>query len=55
MAMGIRVAGDEGQTVVFLLPKLRPAIFTTGKFCAISLAITTSINQYPYRPIIVAC
>ena len=28
----------DSQTVVFLLPKLRPAIFTTGKFCAMSLA-----------------
>jgi hypothetical protein len=45
----------DSQTVVFFLPKLRPAIFTARKFCAMSLAITTSFNQYPCRPIIVAC
>jgi hypothetical protein len=46
---------DDSQTVVFLLPKLRPTIFTAGNFCAMSLAIITSINQYPCRPIIVTC
>jgi len=38
---GLRGHGDS-QTEVFLLPKLRPAIFTIKKFCAMTLILTSA-------------
>ena len=39
--LGLRGHGDS-QTVVFFLPKLRPAIFTIKKFCATTLTFTSA-------------
>jgi hypothetical protein len=38
---GLRGHGDR-QTVVFFLPKLRPAIFTIKMFCATTLTFTSA-------------
>ena len=38
---GLKGHGDS-QTIVFSLPKLRPAIFTIKKFCATTLTFTSA-------------